>query len=130
MAVDARDVDLDRSVASIMAKRDQPDRVLLGESIREHLKGYLDGRDSGPLFPSSRGGRLQRRQVGRRLAYWAGQARLRRTVTPHMLRHTFATRIYRKTGDVLLVKEALRHRSVVSTLVYARPQEEALRAVL
>ena len=50
--------------------------------------------------------------------------------TFHTLRHTFAMRLYQKTRDVLLVKEALRHRSIASTLVYCRIQERQLRKAL
>jgi hypothetical protein len=39
-------------------------------------------------------------------------------------------RIYERTGDILLVKEALRHRSIASTLVYARASEAKLRQVI
>ncbi len=64
------------------------------------------------------------------MTVWAERAKIDRAISPHMLRHDFATRIYQKTRDVLLVKAALHHRSVASTLVYARPDEKALRAVL
>ena len=51
-----------------------------------------------------------------------------RTFGTHVLRHTRATDLYRKTGDLLVVKELLGHRSVASTLVYARADEARLRA--
>jgi integrase/recombinase XerD len=47
-----------------------------------------------------------------------------------MLRHSFATNLYRRTNDILLVKEALRHRSVTSTLVYASLDAARLRSAL
>ena len=118
-ALKVSDVDLERGEIHVReAKRGQADRVFLGEEIREHLRRYMKGR-TGKLFD------LTPRHVSRLLKEYAGP-----DVSPHMLRHTFADRIYRKTRDVLVVKEALRHRSVTSTMVYARPSEEAVRAVL
>ena len=51
-------------------------------------------------------------------------------LSPHKLRHAFAIRIYSKTADILVVKEALCHRSIASTLVYARADEGRLRRAL
>jgi site-specific recombinase XerD len=45
----------------------------------------------------------------------------------HSLRHTFATRLYRRTGDLYLVQRALGHRQVTTTEVYARVSDESLR---
>jgi integrase/recombinase XerD len=47
-----------------------------------------------------------------------------------VLRHTFATDLYQRTRDVFLVKEALGHRSIESTLVYVRSDRERLREVV
>ncbi|MCC7172994.1 MAG: tyrosine-type recombinase/integrase, partial [Planctomycetes bacterium] len=48
----------------------------------------------------------------------------------HALRHSFATSLYRRTGDVLIVKEALGHRSIASTLVYAQADEGRVRRAM
>jgi site-specific recombinase XerC len=67
------------------------------------------------------------RHVQRRLMFWCKRAGIARHVKPHDLRHSFAIRLYRQTRDLLLVQAALRHRSIVSTTVYARSDEDALR---
>ena len=61
---------------------------------------------------------------------WREKADLPEAITPHSLRHSFAARMYAKTGDVLLVQKALGHRSVASTLVYAQAGDDRLRAAL
>ena len=48
----------------------------------------------------------------------------------HSLRHTFATRLYRKTGDLYLVQRALGHREITTTEVYARVSDDSLRAAV
>ena len=60
----------------------------------------------------------------RRRSRWLEKAGIKRPASPHSLRQSFATDLYQRTGDVLLVKEALHHRSITSTLVYARVDEE------
>ena len=57
----------------------------------------------------------------------ARRAGLGGKVSPHTLRHTFATRLYEKTGDLHLVQRALGHRQITTTEIYARVGEGALR---
>ena len=102
----------------------------VNERIVGLLRGHIRDRFSGPLFESRHGLRLSARQVQRRLAAWCREAQIKGPTCPHALRHSFATALYRRTEDVLLVKEALGHRSVASTVVYARPEPGRLRALL
>ena len=68
--------------------------------------------------------------TNRRLAQWLRAAGVTRPASAHSLRHAFAMRVYAKTGDVLIVREALRHRSIASALSYARVDSERLRRVI
>ncbi len=61
---------------------------------------------------------------------WLEKAGTTTAASPHSLRHSFATDLYRRTGDVLLVKEALHHLGIANTLVYARADEERVRRAL
>ena len=130
IGLDIEDVDLDDGVLWLRTtKGDRPERVLLTETIRDQLDAFVRGR-TGPLFVGARGNRLSARHVQRRFSEWCGRTGIRRGATPHSLRHTFATRLYRKTGDLPLVQQALRHRSIASTLVYARCDEARVQAAL
>ena len=129
--LDVDDVDLERGELWIRTvKGDRPDRVFLNDRIRDHLREYLKRKRSGPLFQGREGTRLSTRHVQRRLTYWLKRAGITRHASPHALRHAFAMRIYHRTGDILVVKEALRHRSITSTLVYAEVSEARLRAAI
>ena len=87
---------------------------LLTELIGERRRGWVfQGQAKSPLTP---------RHVQRRLQLWLERAGVRRAFSPHALRHTFATRLYRETRDLLLVQESLGHASVLSTTVYATAQ--------
>jgi len=129
LALDAEDVDLERAELRIhTSKGDRPDVVLLRRELVDLLAGYIDGR-TGALFTTDGGTRLSLRQAQRRFAIWCDRAGIS-GYSCHSLRHTFATRLYRATGDVYLVQQALRHRSIVSTTVYARIDRGRLRAAI
>lgn len=131
IALDVGDVDLGRGELQLRkTKGDRPATVYLGKAIRKHLGSYLAGRTSGPLFPARHGGRLCVRHVQRRFREWVAKAGIERSFSPHALRHTMAQTLYNRTGDLFLVKAALHHRSIVSTMVYAQPDERRLRAAL
>jgi integrase/recombinase XerC len=130
VGLDVGDVDLAAAEVTLRCKGDRIERVFLGKEIADHLRRWIGDRRDGPLFPTRDGRRLTSRQVARRLAGWLEAAGITRRASPHTLRHSFATALYRKTGDILLVREALRHRSIASTLVYARVDGERLRRAL
>ncbi len=128
LALDIEEVDLDRGEFLLrQAKGDRVERVFLGRAIRDALRSYIGERVSGPLFRSHGDRRLSSRQAQKRFASWLQIAGVRQPATTHSLRHSFATRLYQETRDIFLVKEALRHRSIASTIVYARVEESALR---
>lgn len=130
LALDRADVDLERRELRVRsAKRQQPEVVPIGCELADHIVGYVAGRPDGPLFEARDGGRLGQRQAQRRIRGWLTKAGVRHG-SAHALRHSFALAVYARCGDVLLVKEALRHRSVASTLAYARPRQGELRRVL
>ena len=131
VALNVEDLDLEqREIHLRKTKGDRPEVAYISEALAVHLKGFVGERQSGPLFLSRNGCRVSTRQVQRRLGEWLRYAGIRRHASPHSLRHTFATMLYRKTGDVFLVKEALRHRSIASTLVYTRVDRSELRRAL
>jgi len=125
LALEVGDVDLERGELQLRTtKGNVPTSVPLSRAICDHLRGYLTGRGNGLLFPVSS------RHAQRRLEQWCKRAGIEHRVRPHDLRHSFAIRIYRKTRDLLLVQQALRHRSIASTTVYARTDDAAVRAAV
>ena len=69
--------------------------------------------------------RLTAGPIQRWFAKWCREAGI--TASVHSLRHTFATRLYRKTGDLHLVQRALGHRQITTTEIYAKVSDQALR---
>lgn len=89
----------------------------------------MTARGEGPLFTTEHGNPISTRQAQRRIQGWLRKAGIARG-SAHSLRHSFALRLYARCGDVLVVQRALRHRSVASTLVYARATDADVRRVL
>jgi integrase/recombinase XerC len=122
--LDIDDVDLDAKHLHVRAKGDVPQVKFLKSKIRSLLRSYLKERrrqgdgECRALFLSNRGSRLCERQVARRLEHWLKAARIEKQLTPHALRHTFATHLYSRTGDILVVQRALGHRDLSTTQIY------------
>ena len=82
------------------------------------------------MLTTRHGRRLTVRQVLHQLGEGLEKSGVQRPVSPHSLRHSIALALCARTGDVLLVQKALCHRSLTSTLVYARASDERLRAAV
>jgi len=134
--LDIDDIDLDGKHIRIEGKGGIPQVKFLKSSLRTLLRGYLKERRNlanpgvTALFVSSRGTRICARQVAQRLAYWLSRAGIAKSITPHGLRHTFATHLYASTSDLLLVKRALGHRDISTTEIYTHLSDEALEEAL
>ncbi len=130
--LDVDDVDLDAKHLRIRAKGDVPQVKFLKSTLRSLLRAYLTERrrrgdgECRALFLSNRGARLSPGQVANRVKYWLGQASIEKDISPHGLRHTFATHLYSRTGDILVVKRALGHRDLSTTEIYTHLVDDAL----
>lgn len=131
IAIDIEDVDLARAHIRLRrVKGGVEQKVFLGKEILPHLARFIGRRRTGALFLSLRGERVSHRHVQRRLRAWLKRADVHGAVSPHGLRHSFAMRLYARTGDLGLVQAALGHRSVMSTLIYAQADEGRLRQAM
>jgi integrase/recombinase XerC len=134
VALNRGDVDLEAGTLHIHAKGGGRERVFLNPRLCGMLRHHLGesasqgarGRDMS-VFQSKSGRRLGARQIQLNFARWLTQAGIARPFSIHSLRHTFATRLYRKTGDLYLVQRALGHRQITTTEVYARVDDDAVR---
>ena len=122
--LDIEDVELDAKHLRVCTKGSIPEVKFLKSNLRSLLRSYLTKRrrlgdgECGALFLSNRGQRLCERQVARRLTYWLAAAGIDKKLSPHGLRHTFATHLYSQTGNILIVQRALGHQDVSTTQVY------------
>ena len=105
-------------------------RILLRRHLKERMHMVAVPGDTEAMFLSNQGRRLSSRQIARRLDEWVNAAGITKHITPHKLRHTFATHLYGKTGNLLLVKRAMGHRDIGSTQVYTHLSDESLEEAL
>ncbi|HWJ82886.1 MAG TPA: site-specific tyrosine recombinase XerD [Nocardioides sp.] len=112
--------------------------VPVGSYAREALSAYLvrarpelvaAGRGTSALFLNARGGRLSRQSAWAVLQKAAERAGVTRDVSPHTLRHSFATHLLDGGADVRVVQELLGHASVTTTQVYTLVTVDNLREV-
>ncbi len=117
---------------TVRGKGEKIREIPLNAEVREALRGWLSARPAVPddhLFIGRRGP-LTPSGVWRIVAEYARKAGLE-DVHPHVLRHTFATRLLREAGaDLVTVAELLGHESLNTTARYTRPSEKDLRAVV
>ena len=136
--LDVDDVDLDAGSAHLRGKGDKERLVPLGSYARAAVRAYLvrarpgfaaGGAGTPALFLNSRGGRLSRQSAWSVLRVAAERAHLGGHVSPHTLRHSFATHLLDGGADVRVVQELLGHASVTTTQIYTLVTAERLREV-
>jgi site-specific recombinase XerD len=130
----AADIDSGRGLIHVReGKGGKAREVMLGERLLHLLREYWRiVRPQGEwLFPSNAAGQrhVHDRTVRRALCQATGAARLKKKVTPHLLRHTFATHLLETGVDMRTIQLLLGHSSFKSTHRYARVQAEYLRRV-
>jgi len=95
----------------------------------ELLAKHAPGQDPSALFLNHRGGRLTSRSVARHLDQTVLHLALQRKVSPHALRHSFATHLLAGGADVRVIQELLGHASLSTTQKYTQVSIEQLQAV-
>jgi site-specific recombinase XerD len=121
---------------SVIGKGNKQRLVPFGETIMDELLCYIDLRSGftgnknnhrGYMFLNYRGAPLTVRSVDRIVKKYC--SRLGRNVTPHMLRHSFATHMLENGADIFAIKEILGHSSLATTQKYTHITTERLKAV-
>ena len=142
VGLDVDDLDLDEGTVLVrMGKGSKSRRVPIGRAARKALDDYLAasrpelatrsraGSSRGALFLNARGGRLSRQGCWKILKGYAEGAGLEGRVSPHTLRHSFATHMLDAGADIRVVQELLGHASLSTTQVYTLVTESHLREV-
>jgi len=140
LAVD--DIDFDSGVVRLFGKGSKERIVPVGSFARAALRRYLDsGRPAlmahasgvrgarAAVFVNARGGQLSRQSAWTALRAAARRAGLSDAISPHTLRHSFATHLLDGGADVRVVQELMGHASVTTTQIYTLVTVERLREV-
>ncbi len=133
-------VDRAQRLVKVRGKGDRERLVPIGRQALKALETYLGATQtlrkrlglkggSEPLFLNFRGGRLSTRSVGRIVKRYAGAGGLMEDISPHSLRHTFATHLLDGGADLRSVQELLGHKSLATTQKYTHVSLKRLMEV-
>jgi integrase/recombinase XerC/integrase/recombinase XerD len=133
--LDAGSIDFDTEQLRVLGKGSKERLLPVGEPAQRALRRYLErarqalAADPGEraLFLSKSGRRLSGSDVTRRLALWVREAALAGGVSPHSLRHSFATHLLEGGADLRTIQELLGHASISTTQIYTRVDAARLR---
>jgi integrase/recombinase XerC len=122
VGLNSNQLDLELGIVRVMGKGRKERIVPVGMKAIESLKAYMEGRGvlkgDEPIFINALGGRLTARSVGRLIGKYSRHSAIFRKVSPHSLRHTFATHLLDAGADIREIQEMLGHTSLSTTQRY------------
>ena len=134
-----RDLDLEEGFATVHGKGSKERLVPVGGAAVRAIRVYLrelrprlekgGGKGGGALFLNARGGSLTRMGIWKILRKHVERAGIEGRVTPHTLRHTFATHLLEGGADLAAVQEMLGHADISTTQIYTHVDRDYLRDV-
>ena len=130
-------VNLVQGVLRVVGKGGRERLVPLGEPAVERLERYLregradvlGARRSAALFPTSRGGAMTRQAFWHLVKRYAARAGISQDISPHTLRHAFATHLLDHGADLRVVQMLLGHRDISTTQIYTHIARERLKVL-
>jgi integrase/recombinase XerD len=142
LRLDLEDLSLDGAFVRVIGKGDRERLVPVGEVALDAIRAWLDGprgaliqlqhvqpHRGGPVFLGRTGKRLARQQAWAIVKRAAATAGLNDRVSPHTLRHSFATHLLEGGADLRIVQELLGHASISTTQLYTHVTGERIREV-
>ncbi len=133
-----KDIDFSNGIARVMGKGKKERLVPLGSYSLKAINNYLEarkkvGQSDGQavwLFLNLRGKKLTDRSIRRHLLSYARRAGLvNKHISPHTLRHSFATHLLDRGADLRSVQELLGHKNVVTTQIYTHVTARRLKEI-
>jgi tyrosine recombinase XerC len=133
--LDVSSIDFDSETLRVLGKGSKTRIVPIGEPAQRAVTRYLErarpaltaSPSEQALFLSRRGRRLSTSDIRRRLARWVREAAVAGQISPHTLRHSFATHLLEGGADLRSIQELLGHSSISTTQVYTRVEPGHLR---
>lgn len=135
VGLDLTDVNFDENAIKVHRKGGYDAVVYFGDEVRQMLQEYMVQRrlmtpregDENALFLSLKNSRMSVSAVERLVKKYASNVTTLKKITPHKLRSTYGTSLYRETGDIYLVAEVLGHKDVNTTRQHYAALEEDRR---
>jgi integrase/recombinase XerC len=139
-ALNLSSIDFEARLVRILGKGDKERVVPIGRVALRAVKNYMEAiqdvrrkrggiSSNDPLFINSRGGRLSGRSIARIVKRYAMESGLTSEISPHSMRHTFATHLLDGGADLRSVQELLGHESLSTTQKYTHVSLDRLMEV-
>ncbi len=130
-------VNFNQGVLRIVGKGDSERLIPLGEEAQRWLRDFIDGprmeilleRQTEYLFPTRRGGRMTRQAFWHIIKRYAKKASIGKQLSPHSLRHAFATHLLNRGADLRVVQLLLGHSDLSTTQIYTHVARERLKEI-
>lgn len=124
------DVHTDLGFLRCVGKGSKERIVPVGRTAVRAVRAYLaKRRPAAPLFLGRGGTRLTRQMIWHLIRRYATQARLAKRITPHTLRHSFATHLLERGADLRVVQELLGHANIATTQIYTHVDQGRLKKI-
>ncbi|MBD3425763.1 MAG: tyrosine recombinase XerC [Candidatus Omnitrophica bacterium] len=121
VGMNVRDIDLIAGAVKVRGKGKKERVAMLGEEAQKALRQYLDqvqSGEEGAVFLNKRGGRLTDRSVRRIINKYVKKCSIEQKISPHSIRHSFATHLLDNGADLRSVQELLGHKNLSTTQIY------------
>ncbi len=132
--LDVSGIDMNLGFVRVIGKGSKERIVPVGRTAIKFIKTYLEFREKIPkyaanegLFLSTRGKKMSRLEFWRRIKIYARKAGIAKNITPHTLRHSFASHLLKHGADLRFVQELLGHSSITTTQIYTHVDKERLK---
>jgi len=130
-------VNFNQGVLRIIGKGDRERLIPLGEESQRWLEDFIDGprmeilleRQTDYLFPTRRGNSMTRQAFWHIIKRYAEKASIQSTMSPHSLRHAFATHLLNRGADLRVVQLLLGHSDLSTTQIYTHVARERLKTL-
>ncbi|MBW1605539.1 site-specific tyrosine recombinase XerD [Lactobacillus sp. Sy-1] len=131
------DLHLDMQLIQTIGKGDKERIIPIGTVAIEWIQRYLQlsrprllgNHRSNHLFLNARGGGMSRQSIWQKIKHYVAQTDIQKNVTPHTLRHSFATHILENGADLRIIQELLGHSDIATTQFYTHISHRHLSAV-